>query len=1203
MVAEPQPQIVWPTPQAEGGNPLANQSWSQILLENLAEQDPATGKFDTTSAILDWIPALAFDIPLAIVADFSLVKGTEQTVGKTFAAASGGANVIGLTGLANDTVFNLFSAGAAGSGNEGTLVKGLVQFAASSAGATTAYALGELAVVSTFGLVGYAGVALAGYFVAAVVKTSYQYIEAHYGQAADNYFANQFLFGQQVATQIGDLMKSAEHALASPANAVKNGALETIENAIKSLQYSYKSTVLTEFNSFENTSNVLQGLARGDGGAGSPLGIAEEAAAIQVYYVDRSLVQDYVANNTVLTNLLNSVMSADHVAEADAAILASNPYNQAAINGLYTAEGSIQQAVLQATTSLAEIDQTTSLGDLTSASFASTTSSPATNGTITGTTGGDILIGTTGADIFDGKGGGDVEVGGGGADAFIFNSGYGSLFVSEDDPSLTSSAKLELGSGISESTVKVTADAAGDIILTIGTAGDVVDLDREAVSAQFGVATVAFSDGTTWTRAQLLQLAATPTTSSDTLYGTSASQTFNGLGGNDTIVGGGGGDAFDFNAGYGTLDVIERDSSSTPTNVLQFGTGILPANVVATADAGGDLILTLSSSGTATGDVVTLNGELLNNSYGVQEVAFSNGTTWTHAQLLQYGATPTSGADNLYLSAPQAIDGLGGGDTITGSGGADDFIYNAGYGTLDIQETAPNAAATTATLSVSGENLSSLVVTGDASNDLILSFSATDVVTLSNELDNSSYGVAEVVSGSTTLTRAQLIALEEKGAAVYGTSGADTFTLQAGETVTGQGGGDVFNYSSGSGTVVINEQEPNPKLADKLVLTGIASTAATLGIINSASVVLTDGVTGDSITLTNEDSDATQGVSSITFSNGVTWTRSEVVAVASGTLTQSGTGTLTGGAGYNNITATGSNTTINSAGLFDTITATHGQATISLLAASGVVTHDASIKLGGMGNTVTESVAGNVTITGVANSDKISLGAGNSKITGSGSSNTISVGSGNSSITLGTASSVSSNNTLTIASGGTVSLTGNSNLVNLGVSGVTDATQNGTTHATVSGLNNSFVVQPSYSDVLADTSTSSATTFTLTGALGSSLTANGSGDIAFVSGGSAALTDAAQGTAINIAAEASVTINGFTSDNSGLLSILSSEGYSSVSAFLNAAVSDGDGGSFIALGTGGGGIDFAGVTTSQLQSFAASGTHFAVVSQFSNGWH
>ncbi|WP_083640575.1 calcium-binding protein [Paraburkholderia phenazinium] len=125
----------------------------------------------------------------------------------------------------------------------------------------------------------------------------------------------------------------------------------------------------------------------------------------------------------------------------------------------------------------------------------------------TGTAGDDKLYGTPGADVFDGKGGNDYVQGGGGGDTFIFNAGYGKLEIAEYDSSSAAHNLLQLGAGISASSVTVKSTSNSGLVLTDGIAGDQITLDSFMNGSGFGVQTVQFADGTAWNRQQMLQMA------------------------------------------------------------------------------------------------------------------------------------------------------------------------------------------------------------------------------------------------------------------------------------------------------------------------------------------------------------------------------------------------------------------------------------------------------------------------------------------------------------------------------------------------------------------------------------------------------------------------------------------------------------------------------------------------------------------------
>ncbi|MFM0168452.1 hypothetical protein PQR33_03780 [Paraburkholderia sediminicola] len=83
----------------------------------------------------------------------------------------------------------------------------------------------------------------------------------------------------------------------------------------------------------------------------------------------------------------------------------------------------------------------------------------------TGTTGDDKLYGASNGVIFDGKGGNDYIQSQGGGDTFIFNAGYGKLEISEYDTGTAPHNVLQLGTGISASSVKVTSGSNSSIVL------------------------------------------------------------------------------------------------------------------------------------------------------------------------------------------------------------------------------------------------------------------------------------------------------------------------------------------------------------------------------------------------------------------------------------------------------------------------------------------------------------------------------------------------------------------------------------------------------------------------------------------------------------------------------------------------------------------------------------------------------------------
>ena len=102
----------------------------------------------------------------------------------------------------------------------------------------------------------------------------------------------------------------------------------------------------------------------------------------------------------------------------------------------------------------------------------------------------------------------------------------------------------------------------------------------------------------------------------------------------------------------------------------------------------------------------------------MQSIDFADGTTWTRQDLIDEEVTGTTGADTLYgSSGADTFDGKGGGDYENGEGGNDTFVFNSGYGHLEIAE---GGSSTASVLQLgTGINPSDVKVTGDGYNLLL----------------------------------------------------------------------------------------------------------------------------------------------------------------------------------------------------------------------------------------------------------------------------------------------------------------------------------------------------------------------------------------------------------------------------------------------------------------------------------------------------
>ncbi len=517
----------------------------------------------------------------------------------------------------------------------------------------------------------------------------------------------------------------------------------------------------------------------------------------------------------------------------------------------------------------------------------------------TGTSSGDRLYGTPGAEVFDGKGGNDYENGDGGGDTFIFNQGYGALEVDETDTAANPNNTLQFGAGISPSDVSVSATPAGAYVLTIGSSGDQVTLDRMAFDPTSGVQRVTFADGTVWTAQDIVNHANAGqayigTTGDDFLAGGSGSDTFDGLGGNDIEQGGGGNDTFYFNQGYGSLEISEFDPSPAANNVLVLGEGITPSDVSLSLDSNGDVILTIGNNG----DQVILDCQNFQDGDGVQAVKFADGTVWSGQQLYVPNLSVSPGFDAIYGTAgADVIDGQGGGDAISGDGGGDTIVFNPGYGQMSIAEFDASANPDNVLQLGSGIAPGDVSVSSDGTSIFLTVGTNGDSVFLYQMLSNPTAGIQfiEFADGTTwskqdvlNMVAAGLIAGTPGSDQLIGTPGADTFDGKGGSDYEeGDGGNDTFLFNAGYGQLQINEQDTSTSANNVLQFgASIAASDVKVSIVQRATgeaqyvydVVLTVGTNGDQVTLLNMASDSTSGVQKVEFADGTVWSRQDIIA-------------------------------------------------------------------------------------------------------------------------------------------------------------------------------------------------------------------------------------------------------------------------------------------------------------------------------------
>jgi Ca2+-binding RTX toxin-like protein len=475
--------------------------------------------------------------------------------------------------------------------------------------------------------------------------------------------------------------------------------------------------------------------------------------------------------------------------------------------------------------------------------------------TVVAGTGDQVINGDGGyAEIVEGHGATTLNVDGSTGVEYVISNG-GSTFI-------------ELASGITEADV-VIRNQQGDLALTDH--GFATNVDIAGYFSNGADVSLHFSDGTTWTRDDFVAAAMRASTdwSNETLVGSSGDDSItagygatqlDGNGGNNTLVGGSGKDTllggsgsdtlvagsgtawfeggtgaghYVFNEGSGQTEITENHDVQG-IDTLTFGAGINSSDV--TFKMNGPTSLVMYVNGSVQPDI-TIDDFIGANSSGHQVgvFTFSDGSQLTRAEVVDRleHVSGTTGRDTINGSSlSEFIDGKGGSDSILGAGGSDTFVFNPGYGSMEINElyylgdapilqigggiTASNLQASV-TLPSRPNNYNSagdLVLTDGVSGDRI-------------QLDgmygfegSSSWfgGISQVKfddGSSMSLSQVYALASRTTGTAgndiLAGTNGADFFDGKGGDDyVAGNNGADTFVFNANYRSLEINQTLLDP---------------------------------------------------------------------------------------------------------------------------------------------------------------------------------------------------------------------------------------------------------------------------------------------------------------------------------------------------------------------------------------------------------
>jgi Ca2+-binding RTX toxin-like protein len=631
---------------------------------------------------------------------------------------------------------------------------------------------------------------------------------------------------------------------------------------------------------------------------------------------------------------------------------------------------------------------------------------------IAGSLGDDVIADGVGGDTINGGGGHDSLYGEVGNDTFVFGhgSGYDTIVASNDGAHLNT---LAFTADVSAADVSVVRPNAGnDLELILNDSGEAVLLPNYlADTADQAVQSVTFTNGTTWTAADLDHMGHQGSTFSAFLKADDADESITGGAGNDTIVGdgntdtlaaGSGNDLIESGDGTNTIiggtgldtivggwgsdlivagagdaqifgglgeetyqfgmvfghDTLIADNASdgTSSNTIRFDSGINADGVSFSLTSSGGLLITQDSNG----DSILLPDHYVNGAAvaDVDQIIFGDGSTVLMSQIDAL-LTASGGAPVHYVGGKVITAGPG--DSLLTSDDGNDVLVAAGTG----NDTLIGGAGTDRMVTGSGNDLL-YAGTGTESYVFAPGFGQDSLEDASGAASNTVQFAAGISAADVSFMANGNLLISVAGS--VGSDG-DASTLEVGDFfANGQltSDSEQFVFSDGSS---ISAAQVNQAFAASSTLYGTTVQVLSSGVVINAPTG-TDTLTGDS---GNDTLNAGSGSNVLQAGSGT-----DVLNAGSGPDTLiggSGSDTLNGGSGLDVLEAgTGNDLLVGGTGdenyAFnmgfgqDSLTTATGAASNTIYMGAGISAADLSFVASG--NNLIMSVAGSTDANGKA---------------------------------------------------------------------------------------------------------------------------------------------------------------------------------------------------------------------------------------------
>jgi Ca2+-binding RTX toxin-like protein len=473
-----------------------------------------------------------------------------------------------------------------------------------------------------------------------------------------------------------------------------------------------------------------------------------------------------------------------------------------------------------------------------------------------------------------------------GNDSMTANTGADTLIAGNGSDTLVSSATGTANDSL--------VGGTGNDLFIVNYAGDIVNVGSThgADTIQSSVSYTASANVANLMLSGTSALAGTGSALAGTITANSGADTLTAGSGADTLVGGAGNDTFVVNS---TSDVVQ-DSSTTATNIISSSVSYtLVANVnrliltgtaalVGTANSGNDTLSAntgadtlISGAGSAVDSLVGGTGAnlfVVNNAADIVNVGSTHGVDTIQSSV---SYTASANVANLTLTGTAALSGTGnslagtitantGNDTLTGGSGADTLVGGSGTdlfvvnsasdvvslgtsGTSDTIQSSANYTLPTNVQYLALSGTGALTGTGNSLLDLIVGNTGNDTLTGGG-------GIAALEGGRTA--GSDQIKASNNQAALIGGAGASTITGGAykdfyaagkvSDTITTGATANVVSINKGDGLTTL---APTTSATNVLSLGAGIDTESLFFTKTGNNLILTDGVSGDSITFTN----------------------------------------------------------------------------------------------------------------------------------------------------------------------------------------------------------------------------------------------------------------------------------------------------------------------------------------------------------------